>query len=373
MRTRGARMVATVSLAAALGVVALSVHAQQQTEVGADFGAELDAEVAYSEAQNGHNIRAREIAERIVERNPDDYAGNFVLGYVFHYGEANFPRALFYENRALAELTRLHGSAPESFEVRRWHFRMLRELAWTHGDLEQYDQQLEYMNRFTELYEPAFVAERAWPLMKLRRFDDARVAAELGRQTGDPRQVEVALNALCAIEFEAGDEARSYSSCREAMDLHGADPTTQGAVDFTNFAEAARSVFRLDEAERVGRLATEAQMSWYGNPWSELAELYVREGRYAEALNALREVAPYRERRPPHVRDADRSETRRALASFFLLIGRPDESINYAEKALHAPDRRAHTSRDPLQDRAIAALLHRAALRLRAEQRGEQA
>lgn len=294
---RGARIVAGASLIAALGVVAVAVRAQQ-TEIGGDFGAELDAELALDEAQNGHHIRAREIAERILERNPNDYAGNFVLGWVHHYGEANFPRALFYENRALTELRRLHGDQPTDLEVRRWHFRMLRELAWTHGDLEQYDEQLYYMNLFSERYEPDFVAERAWPLMKQRRFDDARQAAELGRATGDPRQVEVALNALCAIEFEAGDEARSYDACREAMELHGANPETQGAVDFTNFAEAARSVFRLDEAERVGRLATEAQVSWYGNPFSELGELYLREARYAEALHALRQVSEYRQRRP---------------------------------------------------------------------------
>ncbi len=371
---RGARILGLASLCAAVCVAALSVHAQtEQGGLGGDFGAELDAELALEEASNGRNIRAREIAERILARDPDDYAGNFVLGFVHHYGEANFARALFYENRALAELERLHGEAPTDLEVRRWHFRMLRELAWTHGDLEHYEEQLGYMNRFNELYDPDFIAEQAWPLMKQRRFDAARRAAELGRATGDSRQVEVALNALCAVEFEAGDELRSYEACRDAMELHGGDPQTQGAVDFTNFAEAARSVFRLDEAERVDRLATEAQISWYGNPWSELAELYVREGRYAEALSGLREVPEYRQRRPPHVRDADRSETRRALASFFLVIGRPEEAINYAEKALNAPDRRAHNSRDPLQDRAIAALLHRAALRLSAERRAEAA
>ncbi|MBX3275744.1 MAG: hypothetical protein KF729_36120 [Sandaracinaceae bacterium] len=382
---RGARILGLASLSASLALGAALVRAQFDDEeledveqddgapLGADFGQELDAEHALREAQQGRNIRAREIAERLIARDPNDYRANFVLGFVYHYGEANFARALYYQNRAFAELVRLHGRAPEDPAVRVWHFRMLRELAWTHGDLEHYDEQLRYMAEFSDVYEPPFVAERAWPLMKLRRFDDARRAAEAGRLTGQSHQVVLALNALCAIEFEAGDEQRSYESCREAMELGGGDPTRQGAVDFTNFAEAARSVFRLDEAERVGRLAVQAQVSWYGNPHSELAELYLRQGRFAEALNSLREVPGYRERRPPHVRDADRSETRRALASFFLLVGRPDDAHRYAQKALDAPDRRAHNSRDPRQDRAIAALLHRSALRLRAERRAEAA
>lgn len=363
---------ATLSAVVAAVAVALGGPALAQPELGGELGAVLDEERAWEEARGGHHIKARELAEAVLEERPDSFVGHFVLGFVHHYGEANFPRALYHLDRAMALYVQQHGERPEPPAPWRWHARILRELVWAHGDMEHYEQQLEYMARYSELYEPDFIAERAWPFMKMRRFDDAREAAELGRATGDERQVEVALNALCAIEFEAGDDEASYRACRAAMDLHGADPTQQGAVDFTNFAEAARAMFRLDEAERVDLLATEAQVSWYGNPWVELGELYVREGRYAEALQALREVPTYRERRPPHVRDADRNEARRALASFFLVIGRPDDALMHSEKALNAPDRRAHNSRDPQQDRAIAALLHRAGLRLRAERRSEE-
>jgi tetratricopeptide (TPR) repeat protein len=164
----------------------------------------------------------------------------------------------------------------------------------------------------------------------------------------------------------------SYEACKRAMDNarglgNGLDP-----ADLMNFAEASRSVFKFDEAERIDLEATEAATAWYGNPWSELGELYLREARLPEALSALKEVPKYRAQRPPHVREADRNENRRALSSFFLLLGRPDEALRITEKAVVAPDRRGHNSRDPAQDRAIAALLDRAAHRLRAE-RGEEA
>lgn len=373
--TRGARTVALVSLALTV-MLAIATVGRAQTEafgMSEELGEMLDEERAWAEARDGHHIEARELAESVIRTNRRSFKAHFVLGFVHHYGEANFARALYHHNSALAYFRAEHGERPVPPAPWRWHARLLRELALTHGDLEHYEEQLRYMAIYSDLYEPDFIAERAWPFMKLRRFDDAREAANLGRATGQARQIEIALNALCAIEFEAGDEARSYDACRAAMELHGSDPSRQGAVDFTNFAEAARSMFRLDEAERVSRLATEAQVSWYGNPWVELGELYVREGRYAEALEALRRVAPYRLRRPPHVRDADRNESRRALSSFFLVIGRADEAIQHSAIALNAPDRRAHNSRDPHQDRAIAALLHRAALRLRAERRSESA
>ena len=133
------------------------------------------------------------------------------------------------------------------------------------------------------------------------------------------------------------------------------------AVDLTNFAEASRSMFKLDEAERVSLEATTALPSWFGNPWMELAELYVRQGRFGEALSALKQVPAYRMKRPPHVRDADRNEMRRVLASFLLMLSKPEQAFEVTGRAIAAPERRAHNSRDPGQDRTVLALLDRRA------------
>jgi tetratricopeptide (TPR) repeat protein len=322
---------------------------------------------AWQDAEAGRNIKARERADAIVRRNPSSYVGHFVLGFVYHYGEANFPRALFHTQRALELYTARWGRDPGPDAPWRWHARMIQELVWAHADLEHYDEQLRWMQAYNETYEPDLIAEMAWPLMKLRRFDQARQVARAAQGSGNGRQEEIALNALCAIEFEAGDDQASYRACRAAMELHGGDPRVQSAVDFTNFAEAARAVFRLDEAERVDQLATEAQTSWYGNPHVELAELYVRGGRYIEALAQLKQVPRYRDRRPPHVREADRNEARRALAEFFLVIGRTEDAIRITHRMVIAPDRRAHNSRDPQQDIAIAALLDRRARAMEAD------
>jgi tetratricopeptide (TPR) repeat protein len=318
-------------------------------------------------------VKAREDAERYLVGHPGSYVAHLVLGMAQHYGEANFPKALFHETRALDLFEASEGVQPTPSQPWRWHARILVGLTRAHGDLEHYDEQLGLMYRYNELYTPQLLAELAWPLMKKREFAKARVAAEEGLATGDPYQIERAKNALCAIEFEAGDDAESYEVCRDAVEYGATHFGSATAVDLGNYAEAARSVFRFDKAERLLMEASKSGLSWYGNPWLELADLYMRAGRFAEALSALREVPRHRAARPAHVRDSDRNEARRSLAAFLLLMGRPDEALRITDKASVLPDRRAHNSRDPEQDRSIVALLDRQARLTLAEMTVERA
>jgi len=318
-------------------------------------------------------VKAREDAEKYLAEHPASYVAHLVLGMAQHYGEANFPKALFHETRALEIFEAREGVQPLPSQPWRWHARILVGLTRAHGDLEHYDEQLGFMYRYNELYTPQLKAEIAWPLMKKREFDKARLAAEDGLATGDPYQIERAKNALCAIEFESGDDAKSYEVCADAVEYGSAHFGSATAVDLGNYAEAARSVFRFDEAERLLMEASKSGLSWYGNPWLELADLYMRAGRFAEALSALREVPRHRAARPAHVRDSDRNEARRSLAAFLLLMGRPDEALRITDKASVLPDRRAHNSRDPQQDRSIVALLDRQARLMLAEMTVERA
>jgi len=318
-------------------------------------------------------VRAREEAEKYLEEHQSSYVAHLVLGMAQHYGEANFPKALFHETRALELFEAREGVQPAPSQPWRWHARILVALTRAHGDLEHYDEQLAFMYRYNELYTPQLKAELAWPLMKKREFDKARLAAEEGLATEDPYQIERAKNALCAIEFEAGEDVRSYEVCAEAVDYGRTHFGAATAVDLGNYAEAARSVFRFDEAERLLMEASKSGLSWYGNPWLELADLYMRAGRFAEALSALREVPRHRAARPAHVRDSDRNEARRSLAAFLLLMGRPDEALRITDKASVLPDRRAHNSRDPEQDQSIVALLDRQARLMLAEMTVERA
>ncbi len=376
---RGARTtvgLTFVSVACCLASVwmAPSASGQSAIPVPARTGAEgTPAELeAWAMVEQNKMIKAREMAERVVAENPQSFVGHLVLGYSQRFAEANFPRALFHFNESLRLYELRFGREPGPTSPWLWHARIIREIGSTYGDLERYEEQLAFSFRYNERYFPKIIAERAWPLMKLRRYDDARTAAREGLATGEPRQVEIALNALCAVEYEAGDENASYRACREALDqARRADEPD--AVDFTNFAEGSRSLFLLGEAERILLEATRAPPTWYGNPWLELGELYTRQARYPEALGALKEVPAYRGARPPHVRDSDRNESRRAVSAFLLAVGRSEEALRITERAMVMPDRRGHNSRDPAQDQIIVALLDRRARRVGAERALERA
>ncbi|MFA9471560.1 MAG: hypothetical protein ACERNK_13400 [Deltaproteobacteria bacterium] len=312
-------------------------------------------------------VKAREDAEKYLAEHPDSFVAELSLGVAQHFGEANFPMALFHLQHALELFEARFGPEPPPDQPWRWHARILRELVRTHADLEHYDQQLVFIERYNTRYTPLLIAERAWPLMKKREFDLARMAAEEGLATDDPYQVERALNAICTIEFEMGHDAESYEACRDAVDFGRDRFGSASVVDLSNYAEAARSIFRFDEVEQILIEATRARQSWYGSPWIDLADLYMRAGRFAEALSALREVPRHRAARPPHVRNADRNEARRSLASFLLLMGKPGDALRVTGKALVLPDRRSHNSRDPEQDRAIVALVDTLARSMQAE------
>lgn len=343
-------------------------------ELDGGFAASQEEREAWLFAEAGRHIRARELADQILKKHPDSFVAHLVIGFVNHYAEADFPRALFFLERALALFEAKYGETPDPSKPWRWHATLLKELANVHGTLEHYSERLAFIARFNMLYEPDMIADRAWPLMKMGRYAEARAAADQGLAMVErPSQRAIALNALCAIEFEAGNDGASYVACKRAVDEGRSGGLEVTAVDLTNFAESSRSLFKLDEAERIGLEASELDVSWYGNPWVELAELYTREGRYVEALSALKRVPQYRAQRPPHVRDADRNETRRAIASFLLVTSRAEEAISVTDRALVLPDRRAHNSRDPAQDRVVIALLDRRAKLLLAEQKREAA
>lgn len=363
---------------AVLGVLAFAVATARGEEMLGDFPVQGEAATPdelslWRLVEEQRYVKARDDAEKFLAAHPDSFVAELTLGLAHHYGEANFPKALFHTTRSLELFEQEYGALPGMGQPWRWHARMLSELASVHGDLEHYQEQLRAMARYNERYRPEFKAERAWPLMKLRRFAEARLAAQDGLTSSDPFQIERALNALCAIEFEAGNDTTSYDTCKRAVDQSRDSQRSPTSVDLSNHAEAARSLFRFDETERLLIEATRADNSWYGNPWLDLADLYMRESRFAEALGALRKVPEHRSARPPHVQDSDRNESRRSLTAFLLLMGRPDEALRITDKALVLPDRRSHNSRDPAQDRSVVALLDRRARFMAAEVLLEQA
>lgn len=337
---------------------------------GAEEGAEAsdDERLAFDLTLEGQFIRARNLAKTVLRSHPRSYVAHYVLGLVNSYAEADFPRAQFELDAALREFVAQHGDHPGDGTPWKWHSRILRALADVHNNLEHYALRLRYIDEYNARYRPHIEADRAWSLMKMGDYRAARAAAQAAAASGDPRERIIALTSLCAIEFEAGDDGASYEICREALE-NARNEGDNIVVELANFGEASRSLFKLREAEDTIREATSAGVSANGDPWMDLAELYTREGRHFDAYNALKQIPNYRMQRPPEYRDADRNETRRALAAFLLVIGRAEDADRITTKAINTPDRRAHQSRDPVQDQTIIALLDREVHRVLADER----
>jgi tetratricopeptide (TPR) repeat protein len=359
LRWTAARLAALSSLVSALVLGVALTHASSQSPPIEGGDAAENAAVALIEEHRF--IRARDAATAILRRNNRSFIAHFVLAAVHHEAEANFPVGLHHANEAARLYGARYGNPPRPGSPWMWHARILIAQAELEGEVGDHEARLATLDRFNSMYQPKRVAERAWSLMKLRRFDEARRVALEGISTGEPNQVAFGYNALCAIEFEAGVAGNGYEACSRALELGRLQPGGPQVVDLTNFAESARTELLLEESERVLLEATELSVTGYGNPWLELGELYLREARFAESLSALRNVPDYRMQRPPAMRESDRNESRRVIAELFLLLGRPEEAVRITDRAVVAPDRRSHNSRDPEQDRAIVALVDRAA------------
>lgn len=317
-------------------------------------------------------VDARESTERVLEANPDSIVGNAVMGILQRYGEGNLPRSLYRLRRARTLLEARFGSQPVAPGAREWHNRIIQETAFTAAEMERYEEELELWDLHDRLYDPDMPGERIWPLIQRREFDAARGWAAKAMAAGDRWSKRQAMNGLCALENEAGNRRKSYDWCiahaREIMEIPG-----YGGVFLNNAGESARGIFRFDEAERYYLEAARRDVEWYANPWMDLSMLYLRAGRIGPAVQAIRSMHEYAQRRPPHTQQQDQSERFRAVAALLVIAGRPEQALPMTERALLYPDRRGGQSRSPEADLVTNALLHRRALLDSAERELERA
>lgn len=349
------------SLATASVLIVLAAASTARAQSGADLTLTEGEVTAWQLTQIERYVGAREAAEEVLEADPRSIVGHTTLGMIQHYGEGNLPRSLFHLHRARRLLEDRFGDAPIGPVAQQWHRRILQETAFTAGEMERFDEELEIWDDFDRLYDPDMPGERIWPLLMQRRFDQARRWAAKALSTGERWPRRQAMNGLCALENEAGNREASYRWCvnhaREIWDV-----PSYGGVYLCNAGEAARGMFQLDEAERYYLEATRREVEWYANPWMDLSMLYLRAGRLAPAAQAIRSMHEYAHRRPPHTQQQDESERHRAVAALLIVAGRPERALPLTERALVYPDRRGGQSRSPEADLTTNALLHRRAL-----------
>lgn len=378
-RSRKAFVLMGAAWCLVVAVLAMMPEATAQTGAGASAATtevEVEALRLYSEDKL---VGARTKAEEALAADEDSLVGHFVLGQVLRQAEGSLARSMFHLGRAreLYETTWVASSrsAGAPWELHRDTLYAVQGLA---GEMELYDYQLEVQGYHDYLYDPDLLAEHAWPLIGLGRYDEAREFAQRATKARrDPWMRSSGLNALCAVEGEAGRRHPWLEACLAALDnareRRGTEDEGALTVHAFNAAQAARSTLGFAQAEALALEGARRLEFTPANPWRLLARQYLDQGRMTDAAGALREMQRWRRRQPAYLRDQDRAETDVAFATVMLVAGETEIAARAVGRAIDQPDRRGLTSSSAEQAEGAHALLRRAVLRTQAERDAERA
>ncbi len=370
-------LVAATMIACAVLAIRHEAGAQQSGAASA-ARTEVEAEAyrLYSEEQL---IGARTKAEEALEQNPDSLVGHYVLGAVLREAEGSLARAMYHLGRAreLYETTWVASSRPDGapWEL---HREILYQVQGLAGEMELYEYQLEIQGYHDYLYDPDLLPEHAWPLMGLGRYDEARdFAMRATKARRDPWMRSAGLNALCAVEGEAGLRNEWLEACLAALEnareRRGTENEGALTVHAFNAAQAARSTLDFDQAEALALEGARRLEFTPANPWRLLSRQYLDQARMTDAAAALREMQRWRRRQPAYLRDQARAETDVVFATVMLVAGETEVALRAVERAIDQPDRRGLTSSDAEQAQGAHALLRRAIVRTQIERDSERA
>lgn len=374
----GHRPLLPLTVAVVLSVSGAQPVVAQQSAPATSATAQTADEQEALRLYNGDKpLAARTLADRILARDPDSIVGHYVLGCVLREAEGSLPRAMYHLGRAREIYETRYGFNRPPGAPWQLHRDVLFAIQGLAGEMEEHEYQLHVLDFYDYLYDPDLLAEHAWPLLHLRRFNEARDFARRAIATNDAWQQSLGRNALCAIEGEARQRQAQYTACLEAF--QHAQRRAQGVTDTNpataphvtvhayNAALAAWSVLRHDEVERLAIEGTRRLEFTTANPWRLLVRLYVDQGKMAQAVDALREMQRWRVRQPAYLRDQDRAETDAAVATALLVAGEAEVGVRFISRALERPDRRGLVSSNAEQALGAHALLRRALLRTQAE------
>lgn len=371
-----AALVLSAVIALGVGVAAQTIPASARDTM---TPAERELFDAYMEDRL---ITARRLADEVLVAEPDSMVGHYVLGSVLRRSEGDLPDAARHLGRAreLYETTWSVAPAPPGapWQMHREILYSIIELA---QELEQPGYRLEMIDYYDAIYTPDLHAVRAWTLMDLGRFEEARAAAAQAIAADDEQERSLGYNTRCAIETEAGTRLARLEACAAALDwaqqraarTDATDPINgvNVAVHAYNAGLAALAALQPAEAESLAREGTTRLAYTPANPWRLLTRLYLAQGRSNDAATALTEMDRWRRRQPPYLRDQARAETEAVYAQVMLVAGRTEQALTAITRSIDRPDRRGLTSSQAGQAVGAYAVTRLAAQRAHEERQAE--
>lgn len=320
-------------------------------------------QAALQSSDSAKYIRARKEAEAILETAPDSLIATWVLAEVFHEEEANHARALFYTHKAKRLLAAAYGHAPTDAQAQIWHKRILTKEIWLLGEMDRKAEQLDVIDEYDALYAPKLTRLRIWPLMKLRRYDEAEAVGRSLIRSTDYHERVSAYNGLMAIADERLDRVASYDWGKAGIE----NAQGRSCILFHNTSQAALARFRFAEAEELARKAIRAERRDCPNSsYEHLATLYLIAGEFQKTISALERLnrAPVDRRYRTQFAMGNRAQ----IVDLLYALGRGEDALAFAEQVFEAPDRTGMTSVSKDEIRFAHAVSLWQALELRAQQ-----
>jgi tetratricopeptide (TPR) repeat protein len=320
------------------------------------FGGTATEQAALCYERKGEYVSARELADKALREDPTSFRAHYLMGLAQHRGEGNLPKALFHLQSAEKFFIDRYGERPsvELVEANVYH-RILMQLVYVHGEMDHHEEKIRYADAISDrLGVDDAVPLKAWPLLKLKRFDEAREIAKQAAASDDYWVRAVGATALCAVESELRNRDAAYAACKAAIEPMLRNEI-DGAIELSNAGAAAEEMFAFDEAERLFLEASKRSPEGSVNPWGRLVRLYVRQGRFAEAVDGWREMRAYRKRRPGGYLDQqDESEADLTGVQVLMIAGREKDAVKITERTVKRPDRQGTSSAASEQNEAGA-------------------
>ena len=329
---------------------------------------------AYDLLQNEvRPVKAREEAEAILRLAPDSFIAYYIIGAVYARVEGSLPRAYYYLKKAQGLIEKRWGEDVPENGPWLWQNRIIRELITVTAEMDRYEEQLSLLGSHDRMFTPPLTASWGWPLMKLGRMDEARAKIDEALKSEEPDVIMMATNTLGAVESEMDHPEQAYEILTRLVEMVRQKNWSMDTVFLGNAGEAALSLMRFEDAERLLIDATQHfNYGTYANPWRLLAMLFVREGRIPEAVTAVRALNAWSYRNQPSQMQQSWAMRHFVTAGVLLECGYTAEALDILRRARNRPDRRGGTSGQSDQSEAGFLMLYRQALMEHREQLAEE-
>jgi hypothetical protein len=286
---------------------------------------------AYLAVARGQYVRGRELLRSVLKAKPDSVLARFGLAVAEEEGEGNFPRALLQIRSLRRWLYRRGLENPNDEITRDWFCMVLDREGTILREAGRSEEELRAQDVLEQLYRPR-PWTRVWPLIRLRRFDEAREACRQAEALG--QRPDELMNYRILIARKEGRRKEQYDVALQAV---AARPGHCFA--WKSLAEAALDDFRFQEAYDAAVKAAGLRVNYRGSPYQVLCASFLDQGRIAEAWDALKKFQEQRRLREPYTLQFDQDELDATAARLLLELGQCHSALRFARRRVENPRR----------------------------------